>query len=558
MTVGLEKTFSILSNTQNETSVRVLIDALDVSNRDVQSGALRALLARKSPFGQRELVRRWHELRQRWKKMVGESGSQLSSAIRDAIVSQDEQLHENGCDAILVTRDFDLLPTLITAAEDRSNSRADRSAETLLQLADALCEERDTPRNYQSRRTPEKNRTQAVVALQRSVERFDQHKRVEILEAFLMLASHQNSTLNHILQHPHDKAYVTLVHLLSSSPRLGVMRLILESVDDPRAPSAVYSILSRRQDISFVRHMLKRFADEVPASARRNLKRIESFSWLRDDMSMLTALNGEEQRGAVHMTMASGASRLHVFKVIEFVLTNGAVEGRRAAAAALSEFRGAEANAAVVTALQDEDSVVRATAVSQLRERGIRGAMNTLLELVDSPDQEVRDVAVEALSEFTFERFLAVFGTLDDETLAETAQFVRRVDPKMFDGLKQELRSPIRMRRIRAIQMAIAMNVITDVEPLVIELLGDEDHVIRSAAADALVHSPSVASRNALRDVILDRSQTVREAAEQTLQAFAHVDFDLTSQQPPVVPDLTFHDSSTGPLMMDSGEAAIK
>lgn len=556
MTTGLETTFSILEKTQNEAAVRVLLDALDVSDRTVQTEALRALLARKSVSGHRELLKRWHNLSQRWKKIVGDSGSKMALAVRDAILSQDKQTHENGCDAILVTREFDMLPTLITAAEDNSNPRADRSAETVLQLSDALCEELEVPRDYHRRRNPEVIRTHAVAALQPSVERFDQHKRREMVEAFLMLADHQNPTLSHILQHPHDKAYVTVVHLLSHSPRLGVMRLILDSLEDPRAPSVVASIVSRRKDISFVRHMLKRFTVEVPRSAKRNLKRIESFSWLRDDLSLLSALNGEEQCGAIHLTLASGMSRLEVFRVIEFVLRNGAAEGRRAAAVALNEFRGAQANEAVIRALHDEDPLVRSVAVSQLRERGIRGAMNTLLELVDCQDKAVREAALEALAEFTFERFLTMFGTLDDEMLAETAQFVKRVDPQAIDGLKQELQNPIRMRRMRAIQMAVVMEAVSDIESQVISLLADDDHVIRAAAAEALVQSPSTASRNALREVILDRSQAVREAAEQTLQAFVKAELAATSPSPTAASGMAMPDLGMGLSTPDVGEQA--
>ncbi len=546
MTGGLELTFSVLAKTQNEASVRVLLDALDASDRDVQVGALRALLARRSPAGQRELLDRWHTLSKRWKNIIADSGGRLSNAIRDAILSPDEQLHQNGCDAVLSLREYDLLPLLITAAEDPSNPRAEHSAETLLLLADSLCEELAAPRDYQNRRDPRVSHSHVTGTLEQSVQRFDHHKRREIVEAFLMLAGHNNSTLHHILQHPHDKAYVTLVHLLSHSPRRGVMRLILDSLDDPRSPLLIYGILARRKDVSFVRHMLRRFAEEVPKTAQRNLKRIDSFSWLRDDMNLLSALNGEEQRGAIHLIMASGMSRLRVFEVIDFILTHGAAEGRREAAIALNEFRGEEASASVLRALEDDDPTVRATAVRQLRERGTRGAMATLLELIDSPHEAVREAARESLAEFTFERFLATFGTLDDDALAETGRFVRRVDPNALEGLRNELTSPIRVRRIRAVQMAVAMTAVSELEPLLIELLYDDDHVIRAATAEALVQSPSPASRMALRNVILDRSEIVRDAAERTLQAFARCNMFSPSAPEPLPLDLSGTDSAFG------------
>ena len=550
MASGLKVTMSVLAKTQNEAAVRVLLGALDVSDPDVQIAALQAILTRRSATAERELLRRWHQLSKRWKNIIADSAGRLSSAIRDAILSTDEQLHRNGCDAVIALREYDMIPALITAAEDKSNPLAERSATTLLLLADALCEELAAPRDYQNRRDPHLVRAHVTGALEQSIDRFDHHKSREIVEAFLMLAGHENPLLNHILQHPHDKAYVTLVHLLSHSPRSGVVRLILKSLESPRPSSAICSILAHRDDIAFVRRMLTHFVEEVPKSTKHNLKRIESFSWLRDDLSLLAELNCEEQRGAIQLTMASGLNRIRAFEVVDFILTQGEAEARRAAAKALTEFRGTEANATVVRTLQDVDPAVRAIAVSQLRERGIRGAMTTLFELVDSTDELVREAARESLAEFTFERFITTFGTLDDAAVVETGQIVKRVDPNALDGLRAELTSPLRVRRVRAIQMAVAMTAVSDCEPCLIAILLDDDHVIRAAAADALVHSPSVASRNALRDAILDRSLIVREAAEHTLQAFAEYE-TLPSSASGLLP-LNLADAH---LLAESGDA---
>jgi HEAT repeats len=517
---GLETTFSVLAKTQNEAAARVLLRGIDVSDRDVQIGALRALLARRSAAGQRELVGRWHTLSQRWKNIIAESGDRLSNAIREGLRRADKQLHKNSCDAILDLRDYDMVAALLTAAEDKSSERAKHAAETLLLLADALCEELLAPGDYRNRRHLQEARARMTSALEQSVERFEQHKHREIAEAFLMLAEHSNAVLKHVLQDPHNRAYVTLIHLLSHSQRHGVMRLILDSIDDPLAPSAAYSILARRQDIRFVRHMLMRFAEEVPQTARRNLKRIDSFGWLSDDLSLLAALNGAQQCGAIHLTMASGMSRLAVFHVVDFILTNGKVEGRREAVSCLSDFKGADANAAVVQALDDEDPTVRATAVRQLRDRGIHGAMATLLSLVDCPDAPVREAVRESLGEYTFERFQTAFATMDDETLAETGLFVKRADPNAIASLQAELKSSIRVRRTRALQMAVAMTAVEECEAIIISLLHDDDQVIRATAAESLALSPSATSRKALDKTLDDHCQTVREAAQKTLAFF--------------------------------------
>jgi HEAT repeat protein len=175
--------------------------------------------------------------------------------------------------------------------------------------------------------------------------------------------------------------------------------------------------------------------------------------------------------------------------------------------------------------------------------------MTTLLDLINSPHEAVREAARESLAEFTFERFLASVGTLDDESLEETGRFVKRVDPNAVDELRSELSSPLRVRRLRAVQMAVAMTAVSEVESLIIALLFDDDNVIRAAAAEALVQSPSPASRTALLEAAFDRSEIVRDAAERTLQALTEGEMLPRPAQNPLSPD----SSGTGPAIGTEG-----
>ena len=83
------------------------------------------------------------------------------------------------------------------------------------------------------------------------------------------------------------------------------------------------------------------------------------------------------------------------------------------------------------------------------------------------------------------------------------------------------------------------MTAVSEVEPLVIKLLFDEDSAIRAAAAEALVQSPSLATRAALREATLDRSEIVRDAAERTLQAITDFERLRRPAANPLPPDLS-------------------
>jgi len=357
---GFATTIAVLEQTKNDAATPVLLAALDGSERDIQAAALRVLVQRRNSTGHRELIVRWHFLSERLKRIAAEKAGRMTSALRAAVLSPDKQLATNGCHAVAYLCDYDLVPALVAAVEDKTGPCARLAAETLLSLAESLAEELAQPRDYRDRRDPHLFRRHVVGALEQSAGRFEHHKRPEILEALLLLTDHDSTSLNQILRHPHEPAYVPVMHILSQSPRHGILRLVLNYLSKPNAPTALDGVISRRRDLPFVRSLLSRFAEEIPQPVRNHLKRIESFSWLREDMNLLSALNDDEQQGAINVTLTSGMSRLRVFEVVRFVLLNGKVGGRRAAAKALREFHGNEANELIVRALDDEDPLVQA------------------------------------------------------------------------------------------------------------------------------------------------------------------------------------------------------
>ena len=62
---------------------------------------------------------------------------------------------------------------------------------------------------------------------------------------------------------------------------------------------------------------------------------------------------------------------------------------------------------------------------------------------------------------------------------------------------------------------------VVELEPRVLKLLTDNDHVVRTEAARVLAVCDTPASRRALREALLDRSVTVQEAAEHSLRQLA-------------------------------------
>jgi HEAT repeat protein len=518
---GLSRTFELLSETANEAAVECLLAALDSRQPEIQGQALRALLVRRSLVGQREILRRWGALDAARRQIVAERPGWLHEGLREALLGGDAARCQTACEVILYVKDYDLMPVLITAAEDQSNPLAGQAARTLRSLAERLYDELAAPRDYRNRRDPQLVRAHMLTALEGSVARFDKHRRAEALDAFLLLANHENATLNRILLNPHDKSYLPLVDALTSSIRPGVMRLLLAYLDDAHAPHAALGALAHRTDEAFLAHLMAKLGSEPSAAAKSNLKRVETFPWLRENFERLMHFSDAEQRASVTLAMHSGMNRLLVFELIRFLLRHGNTGGRQAAAAALAEFNGADANRLALEALDDYDPQVQASVVPQLRDRGIPGAISRLLELLESPHDAVREAAQHALYEFSFRRFLGAFDLLSEEARVSTGTLVRKVDAEAAVQLREELSAPGRSRRVRAMQMTVCLGLAQEMESALVERLSDEDAWIRAEAAHMLTGATSIEARQGLRLAMLDRDPSVQSAAEGSLRAMA-------------------------------------
>ena len=67
------------------------------------------------------------------------------------------------------------------------------------------------------------------------------------------------------------------------------------------------------------------------------------------------------------------------------------------------------------------------------------------------------------------------------------------------------------------------MDAVDFVEPLIIGLLSDEDHFVRAEAARTLVHCKSPLGPAGTAAALVDRSVSVREAAELALRKWAWI-----------------------------------
>jgi HEAT repeat protein len=518
---ALDKTWNILTNTPNRAAVAVLLSALKSRHIEIRLGAIRSLVLRRSVEGHTEIIRRFTsfgELEQaELADAVLHSAHHLKSALHDAVLAEHVELCENACHVILLGKVYDTLPTLVKAAENRSHRHSDQAAATLVQLARVLHQE-ISGESHQRTCDPFFMRRHVLVSLERSLNQYHVHHRVEIVDAFLHLVPQDNAMLALILNDPRHSCHQPIVASLSTSAVTPILNLLSEMLQDAQSPGCILQIIANRQDRKFLNHLLGRVGLPMSLRVAQNMKRLTSIAWLQQGREVLPHLEGPAQAAAVEFATASNINHGDVFQLLSFLLKRGSPQGRRASCQALARFSDPPADQLILAALQDPDPSVKAAAIRQLRPRRLPGAMEKLVSLLDSPAAEVRDAARSSLSEFSFFRYQSLFESLEPAARRTTGKLVRKVDPMAVRRLAEMLNSPSVATKRRAIEMVAAMNAANDVCDDLIGLVEDPDLGLRTSAVAALGHSTSANALAALRKAESDPQRAVRDAAQKSVE----------------------------------------
>lgn len=523
---GLADTLQLLAETENEAAVPVLLAGVHAPHRRLPKQALQGLLQRSSTAAEMDVLVHWHQWKDGLRSLLRQKPDWLSGAIRAAVAgprdsAAADQLFRNACDAALRLSDFDQIPALAVAAADRQNAGSVAAAETVLVLAERLFDELHAPRDYRVRRDPQLQRANLLPTLERLVDSVDQHQKLELVEALLLLSERDTASVKRILQSPRDPSFPAVSKVLKRSSRPGVIRLLLSYLDDPHSPRPALEIIAGRCDLQFIRHLLRKVGNQPPPVVRNNLRRIDEIPWLSYASDVYGALSESEQAAAIQVVTEANLPQSRALQLLSLGLQDGSAAGRRAAAAGLVKFSGPEAEEIAWQALDDEDPVVRAQAVIRMGKHATPTVIPRLLDMLDSPHQPEREAAQAALNEYSFERYLQAYDTMSPEARSSTGLLVKKVDPAIIDGLTTELQANVRVRCERALEIATTLHMVPELIAAIEPLLEDEDQYTRLAAVRTLATCDLPESIAAIRRVLLDHAPLVAQAAEEALSRFA-------------------------------------
>jgi hypothetical protein len=516
MRTGFERTFQTLSRTRNKAAVDVLLAGLDSPHAPTREASLKALLDRPNSAGHLAVFWRLPKLSSSLRALVEARPERLARAAGEAVHNSDEKMGAAACEAIVSCRLYETIPSLLGVLDRENHPNVALAASTILRLAELFYDELSHPDRQPRRKEFDNVRQRLTAALEEGFRKYGRHGRREVVEAFLILTKPQNVGFRHAL-HQTGGATNAILEILEKSPHGGVVRLLLSFLEDSMMPQAIRRILGKRSDAKFVENFVLAAAERM-SKAAESLAKFDGFPWVDDGGSMVVRMSGPSQACLVQVLRASAVRPARILGLLEHMLREGAVEGRRAAAFALVEIQSPAVEELILRFLDDPDPVVQATLVRQVRARGMAHAMSILLKYFDTPHEEVRAALRETLPELTVAHFVANLDHIDESMLQATGQMVRKIDADAAGKLKAEMQRLSPVRRRRAVLAANAMGLAAELESQLIQLLGDDDHMVRLATAQALEEVGTKPSWEALMAALLDRSVIVQEAAEKSLE----------------------------------------
>lgn len=92
MSAGLAITLETLAASHNDAANEVLLAALHSTDADVYDTAIRGIVGRRNKAGHLAVLSAWHRLTPAQRQYVEEGRGRMSGALRDAVLSEDEQV----------------------------------------------------------------------------------------------------------------------------------------------------------------------------------------------------------------------------------------------------------------------------------------------------------------------------------------------------------------------------------------------------------------------------------------------------------------------------------
>lgn len=520
---GLQRTLRVLAATGNSAATAALRAGLDADEASVRAGAARALASRRDRHSHTELLRALPMCREDVRNALANQqvAGRLRTAAVQAITKGDAELCESACRYALDADDHELLPSLVETAIDGQHPFLDGLSSTAMQLARSLSMQIEAKQQGRDlgKRDPAFARRGALQSLGRAVDRYREHNQQNLLDAFLMLTTFNNTVLKMVLKDGTHAAHGPLLESLVTSPGYGAMDVLIHAIEEPESSQQLLALAAQRCDRPYVSRLMRRIGEQPGVRVTQNVRRLSGFGWAaKDRQPRLLAMAGSEQAAAMRLYVAADTSPEDRLELASLLIRRGRDEARAAACESLRRLQSSEVLKLLEIALKDNAPTVVAAAASQLRRHDYPNSLRELVMLLYHESPIVVASAQRALGEFSLATYRRVYASLSPEQRAAAGQLVGKADPEAAAEILGELRAPAIARRLEALRLVGDLAIVDLLYDAVVAATEHKDVGVRAEAARVLGGSANPGAVGVLTKLLDDKATGVQVAAKASLR----------------------------------------
>lgn len=517
-TLFQDKTIKFLGKSSNPASNEILLQLLNHSVDRIRCLAFDCLYLRKDSELYLLLFKCFIQDKAYWLATKSLQRDRLFRLTDTAFRNKDEALHDAAATVILEQKLYETLPSVLANLEGTDEKRAQESRAMVLKLSELLYAELLNSSELE-RRNFDKRREWFIEQLDAPVKRYAVHGIDEILQSLLIVTKKSYATMMTLANDHRSAAGKRISEFLLNGQHGSYIRLLLSYLDDPDSPAVIDEILVTRSDAFFVRKMLESVGVNPAQEFQDALKRFRSFAWLTPRNPALPELVEGLEVCAVQLLQASSFPKYQLIALYRFFLDRPSVESRRAAANAVRRLVGDDVNSMLLNYVNNSDAETASIVFRILKSRGVKELDAQLDQLISRRELEIKKAIYETTPEFHIETFASRISQMTEQTAKTIGHYVYRIDPNTTVVIRDDLLSPIPVRRLSACLAAAATGLSAQFIKRLIELAETDDEVnVRCAALSALSTLLTKESVETIKHLVEDKSMVIRNAASVALK----------------------------------------
>jgi hypothetical protein len=504
---GQELTFAILGRTRNEAAVDVLLACLDSDLQENREQALGTLMLRREDRVPAKLLARWPQLRSSDHLLLKTRKIWFEGAVSQA-------LKHRGSDtvtAIAAAESLELtkfVPMLVDLAETGETEEIrQRATSATLKLAHILGGRARCDRDSPTLRNP------ALERLFTSLQTFDTHNNLPLVDAFLLLSVWGDNELRRIMSEASRVRKLVLERFLESQ-HIGVLDLLAGNIKRRQIDEQVTTLIRQRNDHAFRSVFLNAVGPDPSAVILKNLANVGMLDCCRGGEQLLSKINTDHIPALTYLYATVGPDPIQTLHLIAAIAEKKDPTYDSSLSFALSHCSIPESECIVRAALfianEDDESEINNNENARL--------LNRLIPILDHKDQGIVRGIRRVIQPLHAQEMMSRFESLRPRSRRILGRVVMMVDPQALQQVTDAIRHPVLKNRLAAIAMADALSVV-DLLSDSFAHIAQEDHLeARISAAQAMANARGDATWNVLKDLAELPGCPVRDIAIDAMQ----------------------------------------